>query len=107
MRIVTWNCCRGPALKKLPLLEPLQPTVSIIQECPRLPAEDGNALWFGDNPRLGIAVIASSGYCISAIQVRDVPRYIIPIQVTGPVSFLLLAGWSQQVRLEFGPDVGL
>lgn len=96
MRIVTWNCCRGPALKKLPLLEPLRPTVSIVQECPRPLTEDDATLWFGDNPRQGIAVIASAGYRITAVQAREVPRYIIPIQVSGPVSFLLLAVWSQQ-----------
>jgi hypothetical protein len=96
MRIVTWNCCRGPASKKLTLLDPLQPALSLVQECPRLLADNGATLWFGDNPRQGIAIIASSGYRIAAIQARDVPRYVIPVQVTGPVSFLLLAVWSQQ-----------
>ena len=40
--------------------------------------------------------MASAGYRIAAIRARDVPRYIIPVQVTGPVSFLLLAVWSQK-----------
>ena len=96
MRIVTWNCCRGPALRKLPALAALEPTLSIIQECPRPLGTDRSMLWFGDNPRQGIAVIASSGYCISAVEPRPVPRYTFPIQVDGPVSFLLLAVWSQR-----------
>jgi exodeoxyribonuclease III len=96
MRIVTWNCCRGPVLKKLALLEPLQATLTIVQECPRLDADDGNTLWFGDNPRQGVAVIASAGYRLTAIEARAVPRYIVPIQIAGPISFLLLAVWSQQ-----------
>ncbi len=96
MRIVTWNCWRGPATKKLPLLDSLASTISVIQECPRPSQNDNSTLWFGDNPRQGIAVIASAGYRVSPIPTREVPRYIIPIQVTGPVSFLLLAVWSQQ-----------
>jgi len=96
MRILTWNCCRGPAAKKLSLLARLQPTISIIQECPRPLDDNVSTLWFGDNPRQGIAVIASPGYHVSPVQASDVPRYTVPIQVTGPVSFLLLAVWSQK-----------
>lgn len=96
MRIVTWNCCRGPGPRKLSLLADLSPTLSIVQECPRPSAADDSTLWFGDNPRQGIAVIASRDYRISGVQPRDVPPYTFPIQVTGPVPFLLLAVWSQR-----------
>ena len=96
MRIVTWNCCRGPTSTKLPLLAPLEPTLSVVQECPRPRSKPTSTLWFGDNPRQGIAVTASRGYHISPLECRAVPRYTVPIQVTGPVTFLLLAVWSQQ-----------
>lgn len=95
MRIVTWNCCRGPATKKLPALGLLNPTLSIVQECPRIPSEGKSALWFGDNPRQGIAVLSSGEYSISPIEACEVPRFTIPIQVTGPHSFLLLAVWAK------------
>lgn len=98
MRLVTWNCCRGPVDKKLPLLKPLNPTISVIQECPRPPDDDPSTLWFGDNPRQGIAVRVSDGYQITTVTPRDAPRYTIPIQISGPISFLLLAVWSQQDR---------
>jgi exonuclease III len=95
MRILTWNCNRGPVATKLPLLAPLQPSISVLQECPRPKGDDSSTLWFGDNPRLGIAVVASPGYSVSHVPAREAPRYNIPIQVTGPTSFLLLAVWAK------------
>jgi hypothetical protein len=53
-------------------------------------------LWFGNNPRQGIAVIASGAYRISAAEIRDAPPYTFPVQVIGPTPFLLLAIWSQR-----------
>jgi endonuclease/exonuclease/phosphatase family metal-dependent hydrolase len=95
MRILTWNCNRGPAAKKIQLIAPLKPTISILQECPRPKDDDPSTLWFGDNPRQGIAVLTSIGYHISPVPTRDVPRYTVPVQVIGPTSFLLLAIWSK------------
>ena len=95
MRLVTWNCCRGPAPSKLPVLAALAPSVSVIPECPQ-PVDTNSMLWFGNNPRQGIAVAASGPYRISPAETRDVPPYAFPVQVTGPTSFLLLAIWSQR-----------
>ena len=95
MRIVTWNCCRGPVSGKLPVLAALSPSVTVIPECPE-PVDTNSMLWFGNNPRQGIAVAASGPYRISPAETRDVPPYAFPVQVTGPTSFLLLAIWSQR-----------
>jgi hypothetical protein len=96
MRLVTWNCCRGPAEANLARLQRLSPTIAVVQECAR-PSEPGaQRLWFGENPRQGVAIVASGDYRIEPTVVREVPRYHIPIQVTGPRRFLLLAVWSQQ-----------
>ena len=57
--------------------------------------DDGSTLWFGDNPHKSIAVTASEGYRVSSLPSLEVPRYTIPVQVTGPLSFLLLAVWSK------------
>src|ERR1700731_4076999 len=94
MRIVTWKCCRGPAATKLALLDPLAPTIAIVQECARPAKGDATCLWFGDNARQGIAVLAHADYHIEALPSRGAPRYTVPIQVTGPHPFLLLAVWS-------------
>jgi hypothetical protein len=96
MRLVTWNCCRGPARRKRALLDALHPDLCVVQECPKPTATDGSFLWFGNNPRNGIAVVASGDYSIAPVPQRDVPPFTVPIQVTGPISFLLLAVWSQR-----------
>jgi hypothetical protein len=98
MRIVTWNCCRGPAAKKLPLVAALHSSISIIQECPRPPADGPENLWFGDNPRQGVAIIASQPYRLAFAEARDVPPFAVPIQVIGPNPFLLLAVWAKRSR---------
>ena len=58
--------------------------------------ETDQCLWFGDNPRQGIAVVASGSYRLRALPViAGVPRYAIPVEVVGPTNFLLLAVWSK------------
>ena len=59
-RLVTWNCCRGPYLKNVALLEVLAPDIVVLQECAKPVAETDQCLWFGDNPRQGIAILALS-----------------------------------------------
>lgn len=96
MRLVTWNCCRGAFARKAPLLEPLAFDLAVIQECAKPSAETDHCLWFGGNPRQGIAVVSREPYRIRAMERRiGVPRYTFPVEVTGPESFLLLAVWSK------------
>jgi exonuclease III len=98
MRIATWNCCRGAFEAKAPLLDGLQPDIAVIQEIAR-PANTAHALWFGSNPRQGLAVLARNGYTVEALPAHpEVQRHIVPIQVDGPHRFLLLAVWSQKAR---------
>ncbi|HEX9459270.1 MAG TPA: hypothetical protein VGA84_09010 [Thermoanaerobaculia bacterium] len=94
MRLVTWNCCRGRAEAKLPLLATLNPSIAVVQECGRPSDDNHSCLWFGDRPRQGVAILGSSEYRIEPIKPRRAPRYHLPIQVTGPRSFFLLAVWS-------------
>jgi exodeoxyribonuclease III len=95
MRLVTWNCCRGAHAKKAPLLDTLAPDIAVIQECAKPAVESSNCLWFGDNPRQGIAVQASESYRLDALPVlQDVPKYLIPVSVVGPTNFTLFAVWT-------------
>ena len=83
-------------MRKAPLLGPMGPDVAVIQECARPAAENDHCLWFGDNPNQGLAVVSSEPYRLRALdQLARVPRYTIPVEVTGPASFLLLAVWSK------------
>jgi hypothetical protein len=96
MNLVTWNCCRGAFDRKIPLLAPTSPDIAVVPECARPAAESDTCLWFGDNPRQGIAVTASSAYRIHALPAKTrVPKFVIPLQVVGPESFILLAVWSK------------
>ena len=96
MRLVSWNCCRGPLAAKGARVKALRPDLAVVQECARPQAEDRGWRWFGDNPRQGVGVWAASKYEVRALPCAvDIPRYAIPLQVTGARSFLLLAIWAQ------------
>ncbi|MEW5838091.1 MAG: hypothetical protein AB1717_04585 [Pseudomonadota bacterium] len=96
MRLVTWNCCRGPYTKKVPLLEPFAADIAVIQECAKPSTESDQCLWFGDNPRQGILIQSFGAFTIHPLPlIPDVPKYIIPVQVRGSSNFLLFAVWSK------------
>jgi hypothetical protein len=96
MRLATWNCCRGPYEKKAGLLDALGADIAVIQECARPQAESDSLLWFGDNPRQGLAVAASGDYRLRRVRrARSVPKYVLPVEVSGPRSFLLFAVWTK------------
>lgn len=97
MRLATWNCCRGPYSKKAPLLGWMSPDIAVIQQL-RLgeSSKSDQCLWFGDNPRQGIAVLSAGEYRIRRLPIVDeVPRYVFPVEAVGPTSFQLLAVWSK------------
>jgi endonuclease/exonuclease/phosphatase family metal-dependent hydrolase len=99
LRIVTWNCCRGPRERKLAMLASLHADIAVVQECPRPDRQSNQSLWFGDNDRQGVAVIASGEYRLRRLkQVLDVPAFAVPVAVTGPASFTLLAVWAKATR---------
>jgi exonuclease III len=96
MRIVTWNCCRGTFARKAALLGPLEADVAVLQEIARPDAESDHCLWFGHNPRQGIAVVAREPYSLAPLPRRiGTPRYVIPIEVSGPTHFTMLAVWAK------------
>lgn len=96
MRLVTWNCCRGGLSRKAPLLEPLAPDIAVIQEVAKPAAESDRCLWFGDNPRQGIAVTSAGPYTIRALPRKArVPKFVFPVEVMGPERFTLLAVWAK------------
>lgn len=99
MRVVTWNCCRGPLASKLAALDTLQADIAVLQECPRPPAQSSQLLWFGDNPRQGLAVIARRAFRLRRLRaIAGAPRHIAPVAVTGPMPFPLFAVWAMNDR---------
>jgi hypothetical protein len=99
MRLVAWNCCSGPLARKLAALESLAPDIAVIPECPRLPASRGGAtFWTGSNPHKGLGVVTRPPWRIRrATRRRDLPRYVEPLLVSGPESFILWAVWACNV----------
>lgn len=99
LRLLTWNCCSGPLATKLPLIESFGADVAVIPECPQLPAEPGATLWFGTNPRKGLGVIARSPWRLERLgSFVSPPRWLRPVRVSGPNSFLLWAIWGYNDR---------
>lgn len=104
MRIVTWNC--NMALhSKLPLLLALKPDIAIVPESADTETLSAKAplyappkaIWSGDNRNKGISVFAFGDYDIErdspVADADDADKWFLPIRVTGPVSFHLLAAW--------------
>lgn len=98
MRVVVWNCCRGPLSRKLAYLDELNADVAIVPECPR-PGFGNPALhaWCGAKETQGLAVFARSPYSLEPLSAVDgIPPYVMPVRVDGPRSFSLLAVWTQK-----------
>jgi len=98
MRIVTWNCCRGPFDRKLAALEQLQPDIAVIAEAVDPGEQTDHVRWFPSNAsRLGIQVRAFNGYRLPRIRkaAAGLPNCVAPVRVSGgPADFNLLAVWT-------------
>ena len=98
MRIVTWNCCRGPFDRKLAELARLQPDVAVIAEALEPPEQSDQVRWFPSNAsRLGIQVRAFNGYRLARVRkaAADLPNCVSPLRGTdGATDFTLLAVWT-------------
>jgi len=76
--------------------------LAVISECSQkcalaIQSVDYRALWFGSNPRKGIAVICRADWSIEAIQEPE-QKWIVPIRVnTGSTEFILIAVWACRV----------
>lgn len=95
MRIITWNGCRGKFAAKTPFVRGLAPDIAVIQECARPEVESSRVRWAGDNPNQGVAILTSPEFTAEPIDVdAEVPRWMVPYRVTGPVELTLVAVWA-------------
>ena len=104
VRLVTWNCCMA-AHTKLEELLALRPDIAVLPECaaPEVAAaksvyaSSSSHTWVGDYPQKGLAVLAFGQYVLEPAAVPDLikGRFALPVHVRGPVSFNLLAVWTQ------------
>lgn len=94
MRLVAWNCCAGPLEEKLRAVRPLRPDILVLPEAPRM-ASSPYAAWIGENPRKGLAVLATPPWRLDPLPLpAPLPRYFLPVRVSGPRTFTLWAVWA-------------
>src|SRR5438105_2214166 len=105
LRLVAWNCNRGLAAK-FKSLQALRPSVAVVSECGgtaegvRLSEDDPeSSIWFGADGKNGVGVIAFDRWQVKLACEPD-PRiqWALPVRVTGPVEFSLLAVWAMHKR---------
>lgn len=93
MRLITWNC-KGAFTRKRPAIEALHPDVLVVPEAEKL-STLRSVQWFGENPKKGLAVLSYGEYSLDVHDAYDPRhRWIVPIQVSGPMPFLLIAVWA-------------
>jgi exodeoxyribonuclease-3 len=97
VRIVVWNC-RMAFAKKRGLLQNLRPDIAVIPECSRnsilaCKEEGFGACWWGDNRNKGLGVLAAKPWTLEKER-RPTQKWIAPVRVQGPLSFLLVAVWA-------------
>ena len=99
MRLITWNVGMGLARKQHALVG-LRADVAVLQEVSsadvqRYPASS----WIGHLSNKGLGALAFNGFQLQRHPAWE-PRieFVIPIEVTGPVDFLLIAVWAMHNR---------
>jgi hypothetical protein len=97
MKIVVWNCPSNFSAKAH-LLHDLSPDLAIIPECGQedskaLAQEGYSSLWFGTNPKKGLAVFARSPWIIEQLAPAT-NTWVVPIKVLGPENLTLIAVWA-------------
>jgi exodeoxyribonuclease III len=102
MRIVTWNCNMAFDRKYEALLR-LRPDIAVVQECAKpdilfskAPVFTPSTFdWVGHADHKGMAVFAFGDYGLSRRSEYDPAiRHVLPLAVTGPHDFNLLAVWA-------------
>jgi hypothetical protein len=102
LRIVSWNCA-GALHRKLDHLLALEPDIAIVPEAcqpERLRLPDGATFdWVGRLPFKGLGVFSFGDWRIERLMPHE-PRleWILPVVVTGELSFTLMAVWAMNHR---------
>lgn len=113
MRLATWNANMSVHRKLDVLVDRYRPDVVVVPECAQIETLEAklkgavpwtSACWVGARPTKGLAVFGFGDYQVDASTAyRDDLEWIIPVDVTGPVDFALLAVWSMNRRASVLP----
>ncbi len=108
MRLVSWNCNTSPRItspdsaiaaftKKYSAISQITPLPDVIicQEIARPhPTSSRHHVWYGPLLGRGIYVNVAEPYAIQSHYDEAISRSVVPLTITGPHSFHLLAVWS-------------
>ena len=86
--------------RKLTAFMALQPDVAVVQEVSSADiAAHPQSCWVGNLPNKGLGAFALNDFRIRPHSAWD-PRieFVVPIEVTGPVDFILIAVWAMHGR---------
>ena len=105
MKLITWNC-QGAFRKKYSLVADLAPDLAVILECEtldKIPWKAGRpptrAFWYGDKPSKGVGIFSWTNLEFAPLAGFDASiRYCIPLQITAPYAFHLIAVWAMDHR---------
>jgi len=101
--------------KKWKSILAINPDIITVQECesPEKFKEEHQIpnytsfLWYGENPNKGIAIISFNGYKLKLRNDYDPAyKYIIPLAVSGPMTFDLFAIWAMPDKVKRHGYVG-
>jgi exodeoxyribonuclease III len=94
MRIVVWNAHQA-LYRKQYALNRLRPDIAVIPECADdIEAPEGCFVWVGKNHSKGLGVLSYGEYRLTRLAYDPRVKWAIPISVTGPHVFFLLALWN-------------
>ena len=107
LRIVSWNCA-GALHRKWQHVLALEPDIAIISESclperlgfPRsVEGQSTNSDWVGSLHFKGLGVFTFGDWRLSRLPTYDQRlEWILPLQVSGPVGFTLIAVWAMNHR---------
>lgn len=102
MRLVTWNC-KGAFNRKHAEIAAWRPDVLVLPEADRLTdvaqvlgsAPVTSVQWIGSSPNKGLGVLSYGDYSLTVYPDYDPSiEWILPLRVSGPQPFSLLAVWT-------------
>jgi exodeoxyribonuclease-3 len=74
----------------------LNPDIVVVPECENMGEQRLKRLWFGDNQKKGLGIFSYSAFELELhSNYNSAFKYVIPIKVSGPIEFDLLAIWAK------------
>jgi hypothetical protein len=88
--------------RKRHFISDLYPDIAVVPECSQNSIQSFTEVgvdcrWFGANPQKGLGVLIAKPWRISDFR-EPKSKWIVPIWVSGPIDFLLLAVWSTRIH---------